>query len=333
MPILKFDANKEYTPKNTVFYDECGTKITKVKGSELNLADVLEQSGLNKIVKKDKSYDADGNEIGTFHTYYDDDDGVRHFLGSGLTQQYTVMQNYEAFDWLDTIIKDVKIECAGSINNGKQVYICASTESIKVLDEEIAPHMVFMNSHDGSSSIKVLLTPIRVFCSNCMTRATKEAQSMFWIKHTKSVHSKLYIAQDVLLKNTEYLKTYKEGIEDMARVRFTRQQFVDNLVPFVLKQMGLLDSDGKPIEKKRNANIVEVYRDHLLACWSAEDTKNQENTLVNMWNAITDFESHIVPMRNASKPETTFKRVIAGMTLSNVALNFAAEMVNHKLIF
>lgn len=329
MGILKFDANKEYEPKNTVFYDGFGTKI---KGSDLNLADVLDQSGLNYVVFKDKSYDADGNDTGFFHTYYDDENG-RHFLGGGLTDQYTIVQNFEAFDWLNIIMKDVKIECAGSVNNGRQVYICASTDPIKVLDEDIAPHMVFSTSHDGSGSIKVMLTPIRVFCSNCMTRATKQAQNTFYIKHTKNAHNNLYIAQDVLLKNTEYLNVYKEGIEDMVKVQFTRRQFVDKLVPFVLQQMGLLDSDGKPIEKKRNANIVEVYRDHLLACWSAEDTKNQENTLVNAYNALTSFESHLVPQRNASKPETTFKRVIAGMTLSNIALNFAADMVGHKLIF
>lgn len=334
MGILKFNAEKEYEIKDTVFYDGFGTKI---KGSNLRLIDVLDQSGLNYVVKKDKSYDADGNEIGYYHTYYDEgneENSVRHFLGGGLSAQYTIVQNHEAFDWLDALLgKDLKVECAGAVNDGKQVYICASTEPIKVLDEDIAPHLVFSNSHDGGGSVKVMLTPIRVFCSNCMTRATQRAQSIFYIKHTKSAHSNLYIAQDVLLKNTKYLEVYKEGIEDMAKVQFTRRQFVDKLVPFVLTQMGLLDADGKPIEKKRNANIVDVYRDHLLACWSTEDTKNQSHTLVNAYNALTNFESHLVPQRNAGKPETTFKRIIAGMTLSNIALEYAANMVGHSLKF
>ena len=192
---------------------------------------------------------------------------------------------------------------------------------------------MFSSSHDGSSGVKIILTPVRVFCSNCMARASKQAQSVFTIKHSTNVHNKLYIAQNILLQNTKYLEAYKEGIEDMAAVRFTRRQFVDKLVPFVLQQMGLLDENGQPIEKKRNANIAEVYREQLLAEWSAEDTKNQENTLVNMWNAITAFESHMRPMRNADKPETKFRQVLAGMTLSNLALDYAANMVGHKLAF
>jgi hypothetical protein len=97
--------------------------------------------------------------------------------------------------------------------------------------------------------------------------------------------------------------------------------------------MGLVDADGQPIEKKRNANIIDVYRDQLLAEWSAEDTRNQSNTLVNMWNAITAFESHIIPRRNAENPETKFRQVIAGMTLSNLAIEYAANMTNYKLKF
>ena len=166
-----------------------------------------------------------------------------------------------------------------------------------------------------------------------MSRASKQVQSVFSIRHSRNVHDRLYIAKDILLKNTEYLNQYKDAIEDMAQVRFTRRQFVDKLVPFVLHQMGLVDADGQPIEKKRNANIVDVYRDQLLAEWSAEDTRNQSNTLANMWNAITAFESHIVPRRNAENPETKFRQVVAGMTLSNLAIEYAANLVGHQLKF
>jgi hypothetical protein len=52
-----------------------------------------------------------------------------------------------------------------------------------------------------------------------------------------------------------------------------------------------------------------------------------------MWNAITAFESHIVPRRNAENPETKFRQVVAGMTLSNLAIEYAAGLVGHQLKF
>ena len=323
MGILQYDRKK--------FFEGVGTEIGA--NQQHSLEEVIKAAQLDYVVEKVKSYDQEGEEIGSYHTRYFDKDGVKHNLGAGLKEQYTVLQNYEAFDFLGDLLKDVTVECAGTTDNGRKSFICASTEPIKVLDEEIDPFIVFQNSFDGSGSVKIILTPIRVFCSNCMTRASKQAQSMFMIKHSTNVHSKLYVAQNVLLENTKYLEMYKEGIEDMAKVRFTRRQFVDKIVPFVLRQMGLLDENGQPIEKKRNANIVDVYREQLLAEWSAEDTKNQENTLVGLWNCLTAFESHMRPMRNADKPETKFRRVLAGMTLSNLALDYAANMVGHKLAF
>ena len=313
------------------FFEGVGTEIGA--DQQHSLDEVIKLAGLDYVVEKVKSYDEEGEEIGSYHTRYFDKNGVKHNLGAGLKEQYTVLQNYEAFDFLQDLLQDVTIECAGTTDGGRKSFVCATTEPIKVLDEEIDPYMIFQNSFDGSGSVRIMLTPIRVFCSNCMARASKQAQSIFTIKHSSSVHNKLYVAQNVLLANTRYLEMYKEGIEDMATVRFTRRQFVDKLVPFVLQQMGLLDENGQPIEKKRNANIVEVYREQLLAEWSAEDTKNQENTLANMWNAVTAFESHMRPMRNADKPETKFRQVLAGMVLSNLALDYAANIVGHKLAF
>lgn len=323
MGILQYDRKK--------FFDGVGTKIEEEQRH--SLADVIQAAGLDYVVEKVKSYDADGEEIGSYHTRYLDKDGNKHILGAGLTEQYTVLQNYEAFDFIDDMISDVQIETAGYLDDGKKVFICASTEPIMVLDEEIDPYLIISSSHDGSSSVKIMLTPIRVFCSNCMARASRQAQSVFTIKHSRNIHNKLYIAQNVLLENTHYLEQYKESIEDMATVRFTRHQFVDKIVPFVLNKMGLIDENGIPFERKRNANIVDVYRENLLAAWSAEDAKNQENTLVCLWNAITRFETRYEPQRNADKPETKFKQILAGMTLSNLALEYAATIANYKLKF
>lgn len=323
MGILQYNRKK--------FFEEVGTKIGA--DQQHSLEEVIKLAGLDYVVEKVKSYDEEGEEIGSYHTRYFDKDGIKHNLGAGLKEQYTVLQNYEAFDFLQDLLQDVTIECAGTTDGGRKSFVCATTEPIKVLDEEIDPYMIFQNSFDGSGSVRIMLTPIRVFCSNCMARASKQAQSVFTIKHSSSVRDKLYVAQNVLLANTRYLEMYKEGIEDMATVRFTRRQFVDKLVPFVLQQMGLLDENGQPKERKRNANIVEVYREQLLAEWSAEDTKNQENSLAGLWNCLTAFESHMRPMRNADKNETKFRQVLAGMILSNLALDYAANMVGHKLAF
>jgi hypothetical protein len=88
----------------------------------------------------------------------------------------------------------------------------------------------------------------------------------------------------------------------------------------VLQKMGLLDKDGERVEKKRNSDLVDRYREHMLACWSANDLGNYGNTAYAAIQAMLDFESHMIPARNAGNPETTFKRVIQGMVLTDFAI-------------
>lgn len=323
MGILQYDRKR--------FFDGVGVDVEKKNNISLN--EVIEQAGLNYVVEKVKNYDPEGDELDSWSTRYFDKEGVKHNLGTGLKENYTVLQNYEAFDFLQDIMQDLDVECAGSTNGGKKTFICAKTEPVKVLGDDIDPYMVFTNSFDGTTGVQVLMTPIRVFCSNCMAIASRKASNRINIKHSKNILDKLYIAKDILLKNTEYLKQYKHLMEEAVQIRFNRRDFVDKLVPFVLYQMGLLDSKYEPIEKKRNSNVVDVYKEHLLEAWSANDTANCTNTVANAILAMTDFESHIKPMKNANNPETTFKRVVQGMVLSGVALEKISEITGKKVVF
>ena len=45
-----------------------------------------------------------------------------------------------------------------------------------IAGDEIAPYLVIMNSHDGSSGIKVAMTPIRVVCQNTLNLALNSAK-------------------------------------------------------------------------------------------------------------------------------------------------------------
>lgn len=310
MGILQFDSRKKY-------FDGVGTEI-----DTSNLEEVYKLSGLDYVVEKHPLFYEDGTQAeGCYGTRAKMPDGSIVTMGH-VGEQYTVLNNFEAFDFLRDVVGDgeLKIENAGIVNGGKSSFICASTEPMKILDDDIVPYICFINSFDGSSGVKALLTPIRVFCSNCENIATKKASNKISIKHSTNVHSNLYVAHNILFENTKYLKEIKATMEKLATMRMTRRQFADKLVIMVLQKMGLLDNEGERIEKKRNNDLVDRYREHMLACWSANDLGNYANTAYAAIQAMLDFESHMIPARNADKPETTFKRVIQGMLLTDFAL-------------
>ena len=238
--------------------------------------------------------------------------------------QYTVLQNYEAFDFLRDTFRhgDLEIECAGSCDGGKKSFICAKTDPIKVLDDDIDPYIVFTNSFDGNGSVKVMFTPVRVFCSNCEVVATKRATNKIYIKHSRNVHDNLYVAANILMANTNYLNEYREEMEQLANMRLTRFKFSENLVMALLKHLGLINEDGTAKEKKRDSGLVDRYRDELLTCWSSADLGNYSDTAYAAFQAISDWETHYSPARNTNNNEIYFNRALGGMVLSNWCLNY-----------
>lgn len=94
-----------------------------------------------------------------------------------VTDRYRIVQNSEAFSWTDELLGEgVRYETAGSLQNGKKVWLLAKLPRIyNVTGDNVSPYLVFSNSHDGRGAIKVAMTPIRVVCQNTLNLALNNA--------------------------------------------------------------------------------------------------------------------------------------------------------------
>ena len=316
MGILQYNRQKN-------FFDDVGNKV-----DSNNLQEIIKQAKMDYVVHKEPIFFEDGAQIEGKYATRATIDGKDVTLGI-VGPQYTVLQNFEAFDFLNDIVRtgELQVECAGTVDNGKRSFICAKTDSIKVMDDDIDPYIVIMNSFDGGGSVKVMFTPVRVFCSNCEVVATERAKQRLYIRHSSNVHDNLYIAKDVLLSNTNYLEAFKEEMEELARMRFNRRQFADSLTTALLTRMCLIDDNKDPVARKRQSTLVERYRDELLQCWSKNDLGNYSNTAYAAIQAVMDWETHYLPGRNTGNNELFFSRAVAGMVLSNFAIQYVKERV------
>lgn len=314
MGILQYNNQKN-------FFDNVGNKIESD-----NLQEIIKLANMDYTVYKEPLFFNDGKQLDKYwatRATVNGEDITMGVVGS----QYTILQNSEAYDFLSDLFTkgDLKIECAGTFDGGKKSFICAKTESIKVMDDDIDPYIVIMNSFDGTGSVKVMFTPVRVFCSNCEAVATKSAQQKFYIKHSRQVHDKLYDSMFVMMSNTNYLEAYRQEMEDLAKMRYTRREFAENLTTALLKHMNLISSSDSKYERKKDSALVERYRDELLMCWSRSDLANYENTAYAAFQAISDWETHYLPGRNTNNNEIFFNRAISGMVLSNWCLNYMKQ--------
>lgn len=152
------------------------------------------------FIKGNKLYRTAPNCFTTYRTDYNIPLGA-------VKSKYTVVQNNVAFNFFDDAIgKDKAIwQTAGAWGNGERIFVSAKLpNNILVKGDPVDTYLVFTNSHNGSSGVKILFTPIRVVCQNTLNAAICGAQNYVTFRHTRQVHNKIAIAQEILGISKQY---------------------------------------------------------------------------------------------------------------------------------
>ena len=309
MAIPNFDCRN-------VYFDNLGKQITGVQKTEV----AIKLAGLDYLVESQPIYLADGTEIENKKANVRSDNN--QILGV-VGKDYCILQNIEGFEFLDELIEGgAEFEAAGSFDKGRGAFMVAKTKPVEIVGDTFIPYILFINTHDGSGSVKALLTPVRVACSNAFILAEKSAEVKISVKHSKNVKDRLKIAQDILRQNEKYMGKLKKEIEAYANVPMSAEQFTET----VTQLSGLNDEECNTKVKQDRAQ--ELIQDCLTA-YEAPDVQQFKNTVYGALLAISDVECHREPMRKTNNPEIYFNRILLGMSMLNQTLKIikSANMV------
>ena len=182
------------------------------------------------------------NAFATYRTDFDIPLGV-------VKSKYTPVQNTEAFKFFDDAIgKNSAIwQTAGFFGNGERIFVSAKLpNNILVKGDPVETYLVFTNSHDGSSGVKILFTPIRVVCQNTLNAAIRGASNYVSFRHTSNVHNKISLAQEILgiskvkAQETQEYYNFLQGIKvtDNDVVNYICGQVLTDDEAFRLKETG-----------------------------------------------------------------------------------------------
>ena len=181
------------------------------------------------------------------------------------------------------------------------------------------PYLVFTNRHDGKGSVRIFLTPVRVWCKNTLNYAIKGAQNRtFSVKHTVNAVAMLQQAKETLDNYHNYLAAMQLEISKQKRILLSDGHF-DDLISRVFP---IRDSDTES-KKERiilNRNEVrEIYR-------TADDLSGEERSGFRFVNAVSDWATHHSPERNTSSYRgNLFQKTINGNDYIDMAVNVIDE--------
>lgn len=270
-------------------------------------ADALRLAGLDWNVLLEQAERKGKIVPNTFWTIRSSDDSV---LGT-VSGKYKIIQNDEAFNFTDNLLGEgVKYESAGSLKQGRTVWLLAKMPETKVLDDAFVPYLCFTNSHDGSGAVRVCLTDVRVVCNNTLNLALSTAKRSWSTKHMGDLNSKLMEASETLQLANQYMDAFKAEADILATQKISPAE-IDKLLDELFGKEKAEES-----ESKRKLQNVEEAKEAFYVCYLAPDLANFIGTYYGVINAMADMVDHRVPARlTENYAENNFARVIGGHPL------------------
>lgn len=268
-------------------------------GGKLYAEEALEKSGLDWRVFKEPIVRKGVPVAGKFYTVRDSDDSVLGIVGSG----YEPVQNRDGFGFLNDLVDtdQIEIETAMSLREGRRVVILARRpDSVLVAGEELIPYLCFTNTHDGSGSVQMFATPVRVVCQNTLTMALSGVSNRYRMRHTSGVHVKLEEARKALEISFKYTDELAQVGEWMAETSISDREFdgfLKSLVPIAE------DEKRKAVcgrVERRREEIREVYT-------TADNLNNIRGTRWGALNAVAEWVDH---RKGYQSPDRRFEAIV-----------------------
>lgn len=279
--------------------------------------DAIHLAGLDWDVVQQKIYLEDGTEIqDAYANVRSSDNKPLGIVGN----RYQIVQNIEAFSFTDSLLGEgVKYETAGSLKDGKTIWLLAKLpDKYEILGDKVDPYIVFTNTHDGTGSVKVAMTPVRVVCNNTLNMALRSATRTWTTRHTGDINKKLTDAQNTLQLAQNYMNETKVLFEKLNTVKMNDillHRAVNNLVPIVPEMSTRQEENAKTIR----ADIITRYND-------APDLVDRDKTGARFIQAVADSTSHIVPMRmTRNYAENKFKKTLDGNDMLDRAIDIILD--------
>jgi len=335
---IRRDGKAEAAFAMTPAWHELGTVFDHPMSSQ----EALEEAGLAWDVLQEKAWrrhvrkTEEGERLVTYSAVPNVLLNIREDTGEMLgnvSEKYTVVQNVEAFQFLDGLIEghEMEYESAFSLSGGKKVVMLARLPKVDeiVAGDETLRYLLLSLHHDGSGAINFGPTSVRVVCANTYALAlgrspeirnvSEEWGGKLSIRHTGDTKAKLETAGQLIVQANQQFDLHAEQSQLLARAQLTEklwQEYLDVVCPIPDQRDAMWSERREARIREQREKIEEAFHHQRQHVGGAGGT---------LWAAYNAFSEHIdhMPRRgrdDRARAETRFR-----VTL----LNTGMEMKRH----
>lgn len=252
-------------------------------------------------------------------------------------QRYEPIQNIEAFDFFDEIIGQghAKYETVGALGNGEKVFLTAKIPSTMLVGKEhIDKYLLLTMAHDGTGSVQIMFTPIRVVCNNTLSAAIGSATNKVSIRHTKNARARIEASKEILGIVQHNGIKLEEVFNRMTEVKINDQQMGERII----NSFGLtpMPEDEQSVKKALAAGIKvspkfstqtsNKFNDIMKYYEIGVGQELIKGTAWGAYNAIVGYQQNVQKYRDSDVQfESIFNK--GGSTVRQKAFNELVQII------
>lgn len=243
-------------------------------------------------------------------------------------KRYEIVQNEEAFSFLQSLHDGARWETAGAIKGGRVVFGSMAFDRDFTLDpsgvaDVVKSYLLVHTSHDGSTGLGGGVTPVRVVCQNTLNAAMGNIKQTFKIRHTKNVQARMQAEAALWRQANTYMDAFEKEAQTLFAQSVTDKQYfgiVENMFPKPEK-------DAKGSVKK-----WETRQETFAQAWNGQPNAGIKNTAWGVFNALTEANQWGRNQRQGDKGAENFFAAGAGFDLPTNAFRAQALAAAQSLV-
>ena len=202
-------------------------------------------------------------------------------------EHYTPIQNEQHAEFLNALVDEsgAHFDTAGSLREGREVFVTMKMPNHLLIggQDRCDLNLIALNSHDGTSSFRILTEVTRVVCANTQRAALAATDNLYRVRHTVGATGMISQVRDALGISFKYLADFEAEAEKMIQETLREGQFMD-----IIRREFSAPDDAAKSAHTRADNLI----DALGALYYSPANTNIVGTAWGGYQALTEYADH-----------------------------------------